>query len=160
IVFSQLAIVDSRPVEADGRTHVWLKGSTKSKVSADAEACGSQLGCRYHFVLRQIVEHGATIAVELSNRCLRGILQSARASRIIEWNRRAWRFYAVIDLRSCNNKAVSSETNAGAQRGSGELEDVGVEDNAGKFSLLFSPGRREKHAEWHIVDNNFRIVRG
>src|SRR5689334_14873757 len=107
IVFSQLAIVDSCSIEADCRTHVWLKSGTKRKVPADTEACGSQLSRRDHFMLCQKIQNRAAVAVELSDGRLRGILQSPRASWIVEGNRRTRRFDSVIDLRSCNDKAIS-----------------------------------------------------
>src|SRR5690349_1837778 len=102
------------------RAYIRLKRSSKSQMSADAEAGGGQLPFCDFGMFAEVIEGGAAILIEFRHRSFGGVVQTASASGVIKRNGTTGRFDAVVDLRSGHNESVTGKPRAGSQHWSGK----------------------------------------
>jgi hypothetical protein len=58
-------------------------------------------------MLRQVIEHGATVSIKVSDRCLGGVRDSPGSAGIIELQYRSGTFDAMVYLRCGDYESVS-----------------------------------------------------
>src|SRR5947209_16172031 len=141
LVLTQSAVVNSCPIEADRRTHIWLERGTKRQVAPDAKSSRAKFARRHQWMLRQIIEHCAAVSIKICHRRFGSVSQSARAAGVIELEYRSGTLDTVVYLRRSDYESVSRKAHAGAQHWSRELKDVRVEDDAGILALGFRSRR-------------------
>jgi hypothetical protein len=97
-------------------------------VAADAEADGAQPVDVARAA--EVVQHGDPVRVELRDGRRGRARLARRLARVVELERHARQLAVRVDLRHADDEPARREPPGGAQRGLGELEDVGVEQHA------------------------------
>ena len=90
-------------------------------------------------VLLEEGERRSGVGVEVHDGRLLGVALPAHLALVVEPENGPGRLDAVVDLRHGDDEAVAGEPHGPAQSRLGELEDVGVEDDAG---VRAAPSRR------------------
>jgi len=133
-VFAKFSVVDAGAIKADGGANVGLKGGAKGEVATDAEAHSAEVYRSDFRMSFEPVERGAAAGVEIGDACFGGVVQAASAAGVVERNGAAGRFDAVIDLGRGDDETVTGESDARPEHWAGELEDVRVTEDGGKFA--------------------------
>lgn len=144
-VFAEFSIVNAGAIEADGSADIRLKSGAKGEVPTDAEAHGADIwGCDL-WLSAQPVERSATTGVEIGDWSLGSVFETARAASVVEGDGAAGWLDAVIDFWRNSNEAVTGETNASAEHRAGELENIGIAENAREFAGGVRGGDKHSH---------------
>src|SRR5882724_4283319 len=154
-VFAEFSVVNARAVEAYGSADIGMEGGAKSEVPTNAETHGAKISGRDFRMSAEPIKCSAATGVEIRDRRFGCVFEAARAARVVKRNGRAGRFDAVIDLGSSGDESITGQTDAGAEHGSGELEDVRITEDGGKFAG--SAGRSDKGSHGRVRDGNINV---
>ena len=100
------------------------------------------------------VECGAATGVEIGDGCFQGVFEATSAAGVVERDSCAGRLDAVIDLGGSGDESVTGQTDARAKHGAGELEDVRVTEDGGKFAGGVGRGDKASHGRLRYGDIN------
>ena len=126
-VLAELAVVQPGRVPARGRAHLRAERGAEREVAAGAVARGADRARP----LAEPGERGVDVGVEVGHRGRVGVALAAHLALVVELEHGPGRLEPVVDLGHRDEVAVAGEPHRPAQRRLGELEDVGVEDDAG-----------------------------
>lgn len=141
-VFSQFSVVNACSVETDRGADIWLQCGAEGEVATDTEShCAEFTGGNFG-VSREPVQPRSTTAIKIGDGGFHGIFEAACTASVVEKDRGAGRFDAVVDFRRCGYESITREAHAGAEHGAGELEDVGVTPD--RREAAFGMGRGDE----------------
>ena len=83
--------------------------------------------------------------VEIGDGSFGCVVEAARAASVVKRNGRAGRFDAVIDFGGSGDESITGQTDTGAEHGAGELEDVRIAEDGGKFAGGVRRGDKGSH---------------
>ncbi len=154
-VFAQFSIVNTGAVKADGSADIGLKGGAKGEVPTDAETHGAEVSRGDLRMSAEPIKYGAATGVEIRDGSFQGVFEATGAARVVKRNGRAGRLDAVIDLGGSGDESITGQTDAHAKHGAGELEDVRVTEDGGKFA--WDVGRSDKGSHGRVRDGNINV---
>ncbi len=154
-IFSEFSVVNARAVEADGSTDIGLKSGAKGEVPTNAETHGAEVSRHDLRMSAEPIKCRAATGIEIRDGRFGCVFEAACAARVVKRNSRAGRLDAVIDLGRSGDESVTGQTDAGAEHGSGELEDVGITEDDGKFAG--GVGRSDKGSHGRVGDGNINV---
>jgi hypothetical protein len=127
---AEAALVDVGGVEACGGFDVGVHGGAEGEVAADADAHGAEVTGAVG-AGAEVVEDGAGVCV-VGGDWLGGLeFVASVGAGLVVGEDGAGRLELVVDLGHGDDVAVAGEEGGGAADGGGDLEDFGVEDDAG-----------------------------
>ena len=141
-VRAELAVVQPGRVPARGRADLRAQRRAEREVPAGAVAGRAERAVR---VLGQPRQRGGDVGVEVRHRRRVGVALPAHLALVVELEHGPGRLDAVVDLGHRDDEAVAGEPHRPAQRRLGELEDVGVEDDARMRAAVARRGHEGAH---------------
>ena len=131
--FAEAALMDVGSVETGGAENIGVHGGAEGKVTADADAKGAELAGAVGACTKMIEDCACVGVVE--RQLLRGLERVApvRACLVVGKDG-AGGFEFVINLGHGDDVAVAGQQGGRAPDGRSDLEDLGVEDDAGVAS--------------------------
>lgn len=155
--FAEGAFVDVGGVKAGGGENVGVHGGAEGEVAADADAHGSEMAGAVGAGF-EVVERGAGVGVVAGE--LFGGLEDVAAvgASLVVGKDGASGFELVVDLGAGDDVAVAGEHGGGAADGRGDLEDLGVEDDAGVTAGAGGADDVSAHGAVESVERDVLVV--
>ena len=121
----------------------------------NAETHGAKISGRDLRMSAEPIKCGAATGVEIGDGSFGGVFEATGAAGVVKRNGRSGRFDAVIDLGGGGDESVTGQTDAAAEHGAGELEDVRVTKDGGEFAG--SVGRSDEGSHGRVRDGNIGV---